>query len=305
MASVAQSFLDGLDPVARERFATELDAVTTVLERQVQEARAAWPAVTIPTERFVAELGRRLGATATLDSLTRMCTSDVYLAIACADGDQTAIVEFEQAFMRAVDIAAKKVRATDDQAAEVKANVRRLLFIDEPDRPAQMRNYVGRGNLRAYVRVIATRALIRAIKLGRREMPIGDEAILEKLAPQHDPELSLLRAQYRGVVDEALRAAVAGLDERTRVLLRYQLVDKWTVDQVGRLYGVHRATAARWIAAAREAIGARIRTELATRLSVAEAEVASIIRLVQSRVDVSLDRLLEMPHADTVAIDPV
>jgi RNA polymerase sigma-70 factor (ECF subfamily) len=301
---IGRSFLDGLDPAARECFAAELAATTTLLENQLSEARTAWPAVNVAAEHFAAELARRLGPTATLDSLTRTCTSDVYLAIACADGDQTALEQFEQAFIREVDIAAKRVRATDDQAADVRANIRRLLFIDEPDHPAAMRDFVGRGNLRAYVRVMATRALIRAIKRGRRETPMGDGEILEKLALPNDPELSLLRAEYRGVVAEAMRAAVAGIDERTRALLRYQLVDKWTVDQVGRVYGVHRATAARWIAAARGTIGDRIRTELASRLSIDEAEVASIIRLVQSRVDVSLDRLLGPAHAETVALDP-
>jgi len=62
--------------------------------------------------------------------------------------------------------------------------------------------------------------------------------------------------------------------------------------QVGKLYGVHRATAARWLSDAREALGALIRAELAARLRIATEDVDSIVRLVQSRVDMSLDRLL-------------
>lgn len=59
-----------------------------------------------------------------------------------------------------------------------------------------------------------------------------------------------------------------------------------------KLYGVHRATAARWLADARAALGDAIRGELAGRLRIAASEVDSIVRLVQSRVDMSLDRLL-------------
>jgi RNA polymerase sigma-70 factor, ECF subfamily len=55
---------------------------------------------------------------------------------------------------------------------------------------------------------------------------------------------------------------------------------------------VHRATAARWLTDARERLGEIIRTELAARLQIAAEEVDSIVRLVQSRVDMSLDRLL-------------
>jgi RNA polymerase sigma-70 factor (ECF subfamily) len=116
--------------------------------------------------------------------------------------------------------------------------------------------------------------------------------VFDRMLPIDDPELSILRAQYRDTVDAALRAALVGLDARARALLRYQLLDGWSIDQVGKLYGVHRATAARWLADARAALGDAIRTELASRLRIAASEVDSIVRLVQSRVDMSLDRLL-------------
>jgi RNA polymerase sigma-70 factor (ECF subfamily) len=302
--SLTQSFFDGLAPDARDPLAAAAEAVTTVLETHWRAACDAWPTVTVSPDRFARELARRLGPAASLDAVSRMCATDVYLAIACADGDQVAIKQFEDVVLREVDLTAKKLRATADQAAEVKAELRRVLFVDEPGRPAATRDFAGRGSLRAYVRVMATRALIRAINKGRREEPIGDAEFLDRLAPHQDPELSLLRAQYRGVVDESMRAAIGGLDERSRALLRYQVVDEWTVDEVGRLYDVHRSTAARWIAAARETLGDRIRAELASRLSIGKDEVASIIRLVLSRVDVSLDRLLGPAHAETVAADP-
>jgi len=89
-----------------------------------------------------------------------------------------------------------------------------------------------------------------------------------------------------------MRAALAALPEQPRALLRYSVVDGWTVDRIGALYGIHRATAARRVAAAREELGALIRAELAARLAISVDEVDSIVRLVQSRVDVSLERLL-------------
>ncbi len=70
------------------------------------------------------------------------------------------------------------------------------------------------------------------------------------------------------------------------------MVNGWSVDRIGALYGVHRVTASRWVAAAREQLGAAIRSELASRLAISVDEVDSIVRLVQSRVDLSLERLL-------------
>jgi RNA polymerase sigma-70 factor (ECF subfamily) len=108
-----------------------------------------------------------------------------------------------------------------------------------------------------------------------------------------DPELAYLRDRYRTDVDAAMRAALVGLGEQSRALLRYHLIDGWSIDRIGALYGVHRATAARWTAAAREELGVAIRAELAKRLSISVDEVDSIVRMVQSRIDVSMARLLD------------
>jgi RNA polymerase sigma-70 factor (ECF subfamily) len=217
---------------------------------------------------------------------------DVYLAIACCDGDAGALVRLDEVIARELRHAAMRLRASPDQTAEIHAELRRRLLIEDDGRRAALREYAGRGDLRGYLRVTATRALIRAINRGRREVAIDDTEFFDRMLPIDDPELSFLRAQYREPVDAALRAALAGLAVRSRALLRYQLIDGWSIDQVGKLYGVHRATAARWIAEAREALGQAIRAELATRLQIATDEVDSIVRLVQSRVDMSLERLL-------------
>ncbi len=267
-------------------------SLDSVVQGHWEAGRATWPTVTVTAERFGAELGRRAGTDAPPDVVAKLCGSDLYLAIACADGDPAAVECLDREFLCDVQHVARKLRATPDQAAESKSQLSRVLLVDEPGRAAGLRDYAGRGNLRGYIRVIVTRDLIKAIQRGRREAPLVGDEILARLGTQHDPEISMLRAQYHGVVREAMRDAITKVDDRTRALLRYQIVDGWTVDRVAEIYGVHRATAARWMVAARATLAEGIRAELASRLDVDPDEVASIIRLVQSRVDVSLDRLL-------------
>lgn len=274
-----------------------------VLARHRDAAIAAWPEVVVTAERFAEEFARRLGPDAAPEALERACGTDVYLAIACIDGDATALEILERTFVSEIDAIAAKLRATTDQATEVKAVVRRALLVDETERTAGLREFAGRGSLRAYIRVIATRDLIRAINRGRRQQSFAEEDLLDRLGTQRDPEISMLRAEYHGIVSEALRAALQSLDDRSRALLRYQLVDGWTVEQVAKVYAVHKATAARWLVAVRTTLGERIRTELGTRLQIDADEVASIIRLVQSRVDVSLERLLGPDVGVTLSAD--
>jgi RNA polymerase sigma-70 factor (ECF subfamily) len=125
----------------------------------------------------------------------------------------------------------------------------------------------------------------------RREESFDDD-VADVLAPSLDPELAMLRERYRPEVDAAFRASLEMLSERARAVLRYSLVHGWSIDQLGERYGVHRATAARWITAARDELGALIRADLASRLAISESQVDSIVALVTSRIEVSLDRLL-------------
>ena len=298
------SFVAGLADAARPSFTNTDAATTATLVMHRDAAIAAWPGISVGDERFAGDFARRLGPTATPSALERACGTDVYLAIACIDGDEAAIAALDRAYVSEIDGLASKMRASTDQAAEVKSLLRRVLLVDEPERPAGLREFAGRGNLRAYIRVIATRDLVRAIDRGRRNQSFAEDELLERLGTPRAPELSMRRAEYHGVVSEAMRAALQSLDERSRALLRYQLVDGWTVDQVAKVYAVHRATAARWLVSVRETLGERIRTQLGERLQIDPDEVASIIRLVQSRVDVSLERLLGPALADTVAADP-
>ena len=286
-------FERGLAADVRARFSScDRAGVAQQLVAGLRASEAACPGIVVEPRRFVAEVARRLGDAATPDALAHLRFTDVYLVVACSAGDPAAIAACEALARRQVESAGAHVRATADQVTEVRARVHRILFVDEPGRPAATREFAGRGDLRGYLRVIATRELIRLVNRERREVHVDDATMFDALVPHDDPELAMLRERYRGDVDLAMRTAVTTLDDRSRALLRYSLIDGWSIDRLGQLYGVHRATAARWVADARDLLGERIRSELAARLAMSSGVVDSIVRLVQSRVDMSLERLL-------------
>lgn len=255
-----------------------------------EAARSAYPDICVDASTFAAELVRRLGTDDPVQ-IAAVRADHVYLAIACAAGNADAIRRFDTDFLDEIAITAARLRARPDQADEVRSHVRRVLFVSEPGRPAALSEFSGRGDLRSYLRVIATREFIRVINKDRRVV-VSEQAILDMLSPTDDVALDFLRERYRGDVNTAIRAALATLGDESRALLRYAVVDGWTVDRIGALYGIHRATAARRIVAARTELATAIRAELAARLSIHVEEVDSIVRLVQSRIDISLERLL-------------
>jgi len=266
-------------------------AVETTIAALHQRGRGAWPDIGLVTlERFAGELARRLGETASLAVLGQL-HHDIYLAVAASDGDLPAIAACERIGRREIEFAASKLRATPSQADETRSELGRLMFTSEGERECAIASFTGRGDLRGYVCVIVARALGRRIQRDRREVTLDDQ-VLDAFAPQLAPEVALIREQYRPQVDEALRNAIAALSDRQRAVLRFHLIEGWSIDQLGERYGVHRATAARWLTGAREELGARIRGELAERLAIPESQVDSIVALVTSRIEVSVERLL-------------
>jgi RNA polymerase sigma-70 factor (ECF subfamily) len=65
-----------------------------------------------------------------------------------------------------------------------------------------------------------------------------------------------------------------------------------SIDRLGIMYGVNRATAARWLASARGKLLETTCAEICRGLRVSKSECDSILNLVQSQLDVSVARHL-------------
>jgi RNA polymerase sigma-70 factor (ECF subfamily) len=233
----------------------------------------AWPAFRVSRERFIAAAGDR-----------DVVAEDLYLALACADGNEAAIAAFRDAHVPALRQALGKLGGMS--AATIDEVVQRVLvivFVGEAG-PPQITTYSGRGTLRSWIRTIGVRTGRR--QLGLEADVAGDDALPDITAS--DPELDLLRERYRDQVKHAFAAAFAELADRERNVLRQYHIDGLTIDQLATLYQVNRATTARWVAGARLAVITRTRKHLVDRYGIAAAEVDSIIRLVRSQLDVSV-----------------
>lgn len=289
--SVALAFRAALNPKAQPAFAeVSDDALASTVEQMHREGSGEGGATQLTLERLASELARRLGPEASMTALAQL-HSDICLAIAACDGDAAAVAECDRIGQREIDFAAARLGASAAQALEVRSDLRRLMFTADEGRDAAIARFTGRGDLRGYLRIIAARALARQMQRDRRHVTL-DDAVLDAFTPGIEPEVALLREQYRPVVDAALRTAIAGLSDRHRAVLRYHLLDGWSIDQLGQQYGVHRSTASRWLTDARESLGDRVRSALAEQLQISESQVDSIVALVTSRIELSLDRLL-------------
>jgi RNA polymerase sigma-70 factor, ECF subfamily len=266
------------------------------LDQMLQDAwataRRDWPELDIAPASFASHLARvSSGGPDPTATLAGLAIADLYLACAALAGDPRALAAFESHTFGEINAAAAAVRAPPTDLEEVKQIVRTQLFVTGGRRPAGVAEYAGRGSVRGWVRVIATRELLRMRRKGIKEIPL-EEHLLNDLETGADPEIDRLKLLYRGQVANALREAIERLDVRDRLLLRYQICDRMSIDAIGAIYQVHRATAARWLGKARDALVHLTKERLAILLSVEPGETDSILRLVQSQLDVSLERRL-------------
>jgi RNA polymerase sigma-70 factor (ECF subfamily) len=276
-----------LDALVEER--PELADAENRLVELVGEARAAWPTLTVDAVGFIRHLARRLPMPA--GDLADLPAADLYLAYACAAGDPAAIAAFEARYFPGVHVALAGIGATE-LADEVKQVLRARFFVGDGSRPPAIAEYAGRGDLHGWVKVSALREGLRVFR-GRKRATALEDALMEALPPPANPEAALLKAECRGDVADALRAAIAALPAGDRALLRYQLTDGLGLDGLAAVYGVHRATIARRLARLRAHLIADTHHRLATRLHLGADEVRSLIRMARSQLDVSLGSLLD------------
>jgi RNA polymerase sigma-70 factor (ECF subfamily) len=64
-------------------------------------------------------------------------------------------------------------------------------------------------------------------------------------------------------------------------------------DQVAQIYNVHRVTVARWLSKTRRTLLQAIRRALRSEHQLSDKEIQSIVRLVETQVSLSMERLLK------------
>lgn len=282
----AAQLLAHLAPPRRDEVAAIAD-LDAVLAAHHADAAAAWPTLDVRFDRYLAQLARRVTERAGEPAervIRTMPAADLYLAAACADGDEPAIAVFQQALVPDLRRALGKLAMP---AATLDEAVQRVVVALLVGERAQIAGYAGRGTLRSWLRTIGVRTARRM--LGDKHAPTGgDEELASLPAAVRDPELELLRERYRDEVRRAFAAAFAQLAPRERNVLRQYYIDQLTIDDLAALYRVNRATTARWVAGARLAVVKATRAQLVDEVGVPASQVDSVIRLVRSQLELSV-----------------
>lgn len=276
------AFLDAAP--AEQREAWSVAAIEVLLARARAEARA-WPSLS--PETLAAWLGERVEAVSG-PTAPELELPALVLACACVHGVDGAAAAFRERHAPDIDAALRRLGLPPAEADDVRQAVLGKLLVAGSDK---LRSYGGRGALGGWVRAVTVR---QAISMGRRRAPLdrARDEVPTQLPGLLDPEHDYLKARYGEELRRALREAVERLPAEDRNLLRFRFVDGLTLDELARVFDVHRATVARHLARARADVRKATLRALRTGLRLDGAEADSLVRLVRSQLELSLSGLL-------------
>lgn len=242
-------------------------------------AQRMWEGVRLDVERFRQHL-QSLG----WDSELPPSTPELYLACACAHGDAAACRYLESNYIGDVRASAARVCGSAFSADEIVQRVRHKLLVGP--HPGLLK-YTGRGSLQAWLRSVARRTALDALRALKSE-PDGDASRVGAI-DESSIESRIDRGRFLKAFESSLARAFAQLPARDRNLLRMHYASGVGIDALGRAYGVHRATVARWIARIRQDVFGAVKAELTGQQGGLSAdEFEGVLRLMQGRLELAL-----------------
>jgi len=212
---------------------------------------------------------------------------DLELARACLTNDEGAQRQLEAQLRSVLPGALKGLRRDPAFADEVRQKLLEKLLVGPHPKIA---GYSGRGPLKAWLRAAALRTALHLLAQRRpsetldERIPVADTGA--------DPELAHLRRRFAEPLKRSVEAALKELSRDDRNALRFYFLEGMTVQQIATLRGVHKSNVSRLIARVRRDLLASVTAMVKSQVRVTDSELESVLRLMRSNVDVSIERAL-------------
>jgi RNA polymerase sigma-70 factor, ECF subfamily len=256
-------------------------------------AKTAWPRIILTYEQFQAYVAQRERAPASVPAYP----ADVYLCTACVNGQDIAYQSLEATYFPSLESAIYHVVGERPAVDDVLQEVRTRLFVG---RAPKIASYRGSGSLGGWLRKVAVRASQdyrreKAMQYRRRRRLLDAERTTAiRVDAPDDRAFSEERVR---LCEQAWTRAICSLGSTDRQLLHHYFVSQLSIDTLGPIYSVHRATIARRIRRILERVRQHVRKTLAERHRGLSAEDLDALMLHSCReLDLSATLEVEQPR---------
>lgn len=184
------------------------------------------------------------------DFIGNLHADDLFLAIACSNGNERAWWEFDQSHRSYLERVARHLAKTEIDAQEVVDQVYVDLYgqkIVDGERVSKFATYSGRGTLRGWLRTVIWHSLVDLHRASHDDVSLDEmtESVGEGMAHANfaEPALggeddmldSIERSRFRAATVSSLEAAFASLEDHERLLLLYYHVENLKLREIATL----------------------------------------------------------------------
>lgn len=207
--------------------------------------------VTRSLKKFIAASETSPAADEIADFLGQLQADDLFMTLACANGNERAWWEFDQAHRSYMERVARHLAKTDMDATDIVDTVYEQLYgtrIVDGERVSKFATYSGRGSLRGWLRTVIWHSLVdlhRAshddVSLDEMVENVGEGAAHAAFAdvPQDDGEAEVVdqiaQNRYRAATLTSLETAFASLADHEKLLLLLYHVENMKLREIARL----------------------------------------------------------------------
>jgi RNA polymerase sigma factor (sigma-70 family) len=251
-----------------------------------------------------------------------MCHEDLFLATACVRGDRIAWEHFADQYLPLLKRFAVQVCRNCDDGEDLAHEIVAILIgesraagqneasgnnpgIARAAGKGKLQSYTGRGSLAGWLRSAVAHAAIDRFRRARRQIPLdqaegasppgGQNAISAGIEEQR------LDARWGTVLAGCVRRKIASLSARDRLILGLYHLHGVPLKAIGRRFGVHEATASRWLERVRQEIRKDVERELRKEHGLKAGEIQSLWRWVAESGGPTLDTVTK-PEPEDLAI---
>jgi RNA polymerase sigma-70 factor len=260
------------------------DRLRPIFER----CQLRYPTVDLAFQDFAAHIdrilapeeSRRAGAGEQL--LQKLHHEDLFLALACSQGNRIAWEYFIDDYLPRIrqyaGQACRHAAEGQDLAQEMAAGL-----LEDRGRLA---GYNGHGSLAGWLRVSVSHAAIDRFRRNRRQVSLDEaeeegRAIRASSGPAGRSEsVERLDARWAPVLLSVLAEQIKDLTARDRLLLSLYYLRDVPLKLIGRHFGVHEATASRWLDRVRRGLRKGVEREMKRRHGLRPVELEYVLEWV-------------------------
>jgi RNA polymerase sigma-70 factor len=252
------------------------------------------------------------------DFLRQIQADDLFIALACANGNERAWWEFDHQHRAYLERVARHLASTDIDAQDVIDTVYVELYgtrVVDGERVSKFATYSGRGSLRGWLRTVIWHSIVDLHRASHDEVSLDEmtENVGEghthasfaemKLGGEEEMIEKIAKDRYRKATVTAIENAFASLDNHEKLLLLYYHVENMKLREIAKMVEntasplrdwfqrksatreqnpaskIHESTIMRWLEKSYAKILEIFRTELFSTHSLSEEEVEICMEL--------------------------